>query len=102
MISEAMERKPGLGFESYDRMFPNQDTLPAGGFGNLIALPLQGQSRKDGNTVFVDTDLVPFVSAELRRLAWPAGARQVCVTVVDSDGRIVDADLYDCEPLPGV
>ena len=60
MISEAMERKPGLGFESYDRMFPNQDTLPAGGFGNLIALPLQGQSRKDGNTVFVDTDLVPF------------------------------------------
>ncbi|MEE4274156.1 MAG: DEAD/DEAH box helicase family protein [Thermoanaerobaculales bacterium] len=60
MISETMERKPGLGFESYDRMFPNQDTLPAGGFGNLIALPLQGRSRKDGNTVFVDTDLVPF------------------------------------------
>jgi superfamily II DNA or RNA helicase len=60
MISETMERKPGLGFESYDRMFPNQDTLPAGGFGNLIALPLQGRSRRDGNTVFVDTDLVPF------------------------------------------
>lgn len=60
MISETMERKPGLGFESYDRMFPNQDTLPAGGFGNLIALPLQGRSRKEGNTVFVDTDLVPF------------------------------------------
>ncbi len=60
MISETMERKPGLGFESYDRMFPNQDTLPAGGFGNLIALPLQGRSRNDGNTVFVDTDLVPF------------------------------------------
>lgn len=55
-----MEREPGLGFESYDRMFPNQDTLPAGGFGNLIALPLQGRSRKDGNTVFLDTDLVPF------------------------------------------
>ncbi len=60
MISETMERMPGLGFESYDRMFPNQDTLPAGGFGNLIALPLQGRSRKDGNTVFLDTDLVPF------------------------------------------
>lgn len=60
MISQTMERMPGLGFESYDRMFPNQDTLPAGGFGNLIALPLQGRSRKDGNTVFVDTDILPF------------------------------------------
>ena len=60
MISETMERKPELGFKSYDRMFPNQDTVPAGGFGNLIALPLQGRSRKDGNTVFVDTDLAPF------------------------------------------
>jgi hypothetical protein len=41
--------------ESYDRLFPNQDTLPRGGFGNLIALPLQhGGPRQMGNTVFVD------------------------------------------------
>jgi hypothetical protein len=40
--------------ESYDRLFPNQDTMPRGGFGNLIALPLQHQARKQGNSVFVD------------------------------------------------
>lgn len=38
-----MERRPGIGLESYDRFFPNQDTLPVGGFGNLIALPLQNK-----------------------------------------------------------
>lgn len=44
-----------IDFESYDRLFPNQDTMPKGGFGNLIALPLQGRARKDTNTVFVDS-----------------------------------------------
>ena len=43
-----------IGFRSYDRMFPNQDTMPAGGFGNLIALPLQRMARDEGNSVFVD------------------------------------------------
>ena len=52
MLTETMERYPEIGFESYDRLFPNQDTLPAGGFGNLIALPLQGRSRKSANAVF--------------------------------------------------
>jgi superfamily II DNA or RNA helicase len=45
--------------KSYDRLFPNQDTLPRGGFGNLIALPLQHGPRQEGNTVFVDDHLVP-------------------------------------------
>jgi len=49
-----MERRPDLGFDSYDRFFPNQDTLPHGGFGNLIALPLQKRRRGDGNSVFLD------------------------------------------------
>lgn len=40
MLTETMETHPGIGFESYDRLFPNQDTMPTGGFGNLIALPL--------------------------------------------------------------
>jgi hypothetical protein len=39
LLTEAMERRPDIGFDSYDRVFPNQDTLPQGGFGNLIALP---------------------------------------------------------------
>jgi superfamily II DNA or RNA helicase len=55
-----MERCPDIGFESYDRFFPSQDTMPAGGFGNLIALPLQNGPRQDGNSVFVDDELRPY------------------------------------------
>jgi superfamily II DNA or RNA helicase len=46
---------------SYDRLFPNQDTMPKGGFGNLIALPLQYQPRQAGNTVFLDESWEPHV-----------------------------------------
>jgi len=60
LLSETMELYPSLGFSSYDRLFPNQDTMPAGGFGSLIALPLQGRSRRSGNSVFVDGDLKPY------------------------------------------
>ncbi len=45
---------------SYDRLFPNQDTLPKGGFGNLTAQPLQHQARGQGNTLFVDDAFDPF------------------------------------------
>ena len=43
-LTEAMEIRPDLGFKSYDGFFPSQDTVPEGGFGNLIALPLQGRT----------------------------------------------------------
>lgn len=59
LITETMERRPEIGFASYDRLFPNQDTMPIGGFGNLIALPLQNTARKVGNSVFVDADMQP-------------------------------------------
>src|SRR5438128_7146494 len=59
VLTETMERRPELGFGSYDRFFPNQDTLPHGGFGNLIALPLQKQPRDLGNSVFLDDQMVP-------------------------------------------
>lgn len=49
-----------LSFASYDRLFPTQDTVPKGGFGNLIALPFQGQAQKAGNTLFVDEQFVPY------------------------------------------
>jgi superfamily II DNA or RNA helicase/very-short-patch-repair endonuclease len=55
-----MEQRPELGFGSYDRFFPNQDTLPKGGFGNLIALPLQKRAREFGNTVFLDEEFMPY------------------------------------------
>lgn len=60
LITETMERRPEIGFASYDRFFPNQDTMPLGGFGNLIALPLQGRVRDAGNSVFVDEALKPY------------------------------------------
>lgn len=60
IITEAMENYPELGFDSYDRLFPNQDILPKGGFGNLIALPLQAIPRKLDNSVFVDENLIAF------------------------------------------
>lgn len=60
LITETMENRPEIGFASYDRFFPNQDTMPLGGFGNLIALPLQRIARKVGNSVFVDNDLRPY------------------------------------------
>jgi len=59
LITETMEDAPDIGFKSYDRLFPSQDVLPAGGFGNLIALPLQGLSRRSGNSVFVDDAFLP-------------------------------------------
>ncbi len=54
LITETMERCPDIGFDSYDRFFPSQDTMPAGGFGNLIALPLQRVPRGSDNSVFLD------------------------------------------------
>ena len=60
ILTETMEHRPDIGLDSYDRLFPSQDTLPQGGFGNLIALPLQKQSRDRGNSVFLNDELVPY------------------------------------------
>jgi hypothetical protein len=59
ILTETMERRPDIGLDSYDRFFPNQDTLPQGGFGNLIALPLQKRPRESGNSVFLDERFTP-------------------------------------------
>ena len=60
ILTEAMKRNGRITFDSYDRFFPNQDKVPEGRFGNLIALPLQGKARKAGNSVFVDDQFLPF------------------------------------------
>jgi superfamily II DNA or RNA helicase len=60
LLTEAMEARPDIGFDSYDRLFPSQDTMPRGGFGNLIALPLQKEPRTSGNSVFLDDDFTPW------------------------------------------
>ena len=60
ILTEAMNRDGRISFKSYDRFFPNQDALPEGGLGNLVALPLQGNARKNGNSVFVNEYFEPF------------------------------------------
>ena len=60
LITATMDRCPDIGFDSYDRFFPSQDTMPAGGFGNLIALPLQNRPRENGNSVFLDDNFRPY------------------------------------------
>src|SRR5256886_162551 len=60
LITETMSRRHELSMGSYDRLFPSQDTLPRGGFGNLIALPLQHGPRALGNSVFLDDQLHPY------------------------------------------
>ena len=74
LLTETMESYPDLGFASYDRFFPNQDTMPSGGFGNLIALPLQHHPRQGNNSVFLDEQFEPYADqweflASVRRMA---------------------------------
>jgi len=54
LLTHATNERHEIAFKSYDRFFPNQDTMPKGGLGNLIALPLQKEARQAGNSVFVD------------------------------------------------
>jgi superfamily II DNA or RNA helicase len=92
IVTETMERRPEIGFASYDRFFPSQDTMPAGGFGNLIALPLQRRARELGNSVFVDEHLRPyedqwaFLSA-LPRLSTDAASQMVAEA--EARGRVL-------------
>jgi hypothetical protein len=92
LLTETMELRPELGLDSYDRFFPNQDTLPRGGFGNLIALPLQKSAREKGNSIFLDDDLVPipdqwaYLSA-IRKLSQPQV--EAIVSSAESKGRVL-------------
>lgn len=54
LLTTAMNLRHEICFTSYDRLFPSQDTMPKGGFGNLIALPLQKAAREEHNSEFVD------------------------------------------------
>nr|MDA8240766.1 DEAD/DEAH box helicase family protein [Nitrospiraceae bacterium] len=60
LLTITMERHPQLGLDSYDRFFPSQDTMPKGGFGSLIALPLQRGPRDKGHSLFLDKDFNPY------------------------------------------
>jgi len=96
LMTACMERRPDIGFESYDRFFPSQDTMPIGGFGNLIALPLQHRPRRYGNSVFVDDDFVPYEDqwAYLASVLRIKGSEVVAMTAAAAaSGRIVAVRL---------
>lgn len=78
LLTETMERRPEIGLRSYDRLFPNQDTLPKGGFGNLIALPLRGARHCPGGGGRGLTEC-PFSTADGVRAAEVAWASPECV-----------------------
>ncbi len=86
ILTETMERRPEVGLDSYDRFFPNQDTLPQGGFGSLVALPLQKQPRECGNTVFLDDDFVPYSD----QWAFLSGIRKI--TLRQAEAIVRDAE----------
>ena len=88
LLTEAMEGRPDIGLDSYDRLFPNQDTMPQGGFGNLIALPLQKGPREQGNSVFLDNDLSPWAD----QWACLANVRKICRAQVE--GIVQEAERH--------
>jgi len=88
LITRTMNRRPEIGFKSYDRMFPSQDTMPVGGFGNLIALPLQRRARDRGDSAFVGDDLKPFDD----QWAHLAGLRRMSVSETDALIQRLDSD----------
>jgi superfamily II DNA or RNA helicase/very-short-patch-repair endonuclease len=110
LLTETMERRPDIGLNSYDRLFPNQDTLPQGGLGNLIALPLQKRPRTLGNSVFLDEQWQPYEDqwaylSTIRRIARADVERMV--HNAERRGRVIGvrpaaadevADEEDAEP----
>ena len=102
IISHTCSRTRQLKLESYDRLFPNQDTMPKGGFGNLIALPLQKISRENGCSVFVDAELRPFPDqwAFLASIQ-PMAPHDIEPTILRATGRAhpLDVTFIDDEDL---
>ena len=81
VITETMSARHELSMDSYDRLFPSQDTMPRGGFGNLIALPLQHEARRQGNSVFLDDNLEPY--PDDHQWSVLAGAKRISLASVE-------------------
>jgi superfamily II DNA or RNA helicase len=107
LLTQTMAARHELSMDSYDRLFPSQDQMPRGGFGNLIALPLQKEARKLGNTELLDDDLVPFpgeqqwdVLAAVRRID-PATVERVVADAAREGGVLgVRASSTDEDATP--
>ena len=102
IISHTCSRTRQLRLTSYDRLFPNQDTLPKGGFGNLIALPLQKQPRERGHSVFVDAQLHPYPDQwEFLASIQPMSAHDIEPAILRATGGVhpLDVTFIDEEDL---
>lgn len=100
LLTATLERLPEIGFDSYDRLFPSQDTMPSGGLGNLIALPLQRKARDVGNSVFVDEQLRPFEDqwaflSSLERMS--CAAVRTLVAEAETHGRVLGVPILESE-----
>ncbi len=100
LLTRTMERRHQIGLDSYDRFFPNQDTMPKGGFGNLIALPLQKTPREVGNSVFVDDGIVPYPDqwaflSSVRRMS--SAAAESLVSEVQRRGDLIGVRISATE-----
>ena len=91
-LTETTKRCPEIGLDSYDRFFPDQGTLPLGGFGSLVDLPLQKRPRQSGSSIFVDDGLVPFEDqwaflSQIPRIDRSQAER--VVQIAQSSGRLI-------------
>jgi len=102
IISHTCARTRQLKLTSYDRLFPNQDTMPKGGFGNLIALPLQKRPRENGCSVFVDAHLRPYPDQwAFLASVQPVSAQDIEATILRATGggHPLDVTFIDDEDL---
>jgi superfamily II DNA or RNA helicase len=102
LISHTCAATRQLQLSSYDRLFPNQDAMPKGGFGNLIALPLQKEPRQRGCSVFVDDALEPYADqwaylASLQRMT--ASAVEQVIQSATGEAHPLDLSFIDAEDL---
>jgi hypothetical protein len=101
VLTETMEGRPDMGLDSYDRFIPSQDTLPKGGFGNLVALPLQKGPRERGNSVFLDEEFNPYPDqwaflSTIRKIG--RGEVERVVRDAENRGRVVGVRLATITP----
>jgi hypothetical protein len=105
LLTQTMERRHQVGLDSYDRFFPNQDTMPKGGFGNLIALPLQKIPRESGFMEFLNEELQPHLYqwaylASIQRISQSLAERLISQTLQRGDLMGVRMASVDDEDQP--
>ena len=99
IIKAAMQKRHSIPFESFDRLFPNQDEIPSGGYGNLIALPLQGRAVKEGHSVFVGDNFIPHEDQwKFLSFVQKVSEKSVKKVVAKIEGSLCDfVDKDECE-----